>query len=177
MFLADQVPHVLDWDEIDRLIDHLIPQFEGEFDGIVMITQGGMIPGGILCEAMGIKNVHTAAVHTVETAQEQMAWPTFLQFPIDALVTGKRLIVVDDIWAKGTNMVMVKSRLEATGAKAETAVLHFRPKDNLFPDTGPDYYGAITDEEIVYPWRPPHLHGGYGLPSRYGGSNPVARND
>jgi hypoxanthine phosphoribosyltransferase len=132
-----------------------MPQFDGEFDGLVMITRGGLIPGGILCEAMGIKSVHTAAIHLPKTDNQAMAWPTFLQFPIDALVTGHRLLVVDDIWTRGTNMVIVKSRLEAAGARVETAVLHFRPKSNLFPDSGPDYYGAITDEYIIYPWETP----------------------
>jgi len=144
---------VLTWDDVDRVIEHLLPQFNGEFDGLVMITRGGLFPGGILCEAMGIKNVHTAAVQFANTPSDTMAWPTFLQFPVDTLVTGKRLLVVNDIWASGTNMVAVKSRLEAAGAYVETATLHFRPRSTLFPDTGPDYYGAITDQFIIYPWN------------------------
>ena len=30
---------VLTWEEVDRLIDHLIPQFEGEFEAMVVITR------------------------------------------------------------------------------------------------------------------------------------------
>ncbi len=146
---------ILTWADVDAVIAHLLPQFNHEYDGLVMITRGGLFPGGILCEAMGIKNVHTAAVRTVESSHEAMAWPTFLQFPIDAVVTGKRLLVVDDIWTNGINMVAVRGRLEAAGAKVETAVLHFRPKANFFPNTGPDYYGAITDRFIIYPWNTP----------------------
>ncbi|NIP25205.1 MAG: hypothetical protein GWO38_15655, partial [Phycisphaerae bacterium] len=64
MFPQQELPQeILTWDDIDKLIDHLIPQFNGEFDGLVMIPRGGLIPGGILCEAMDIRNVHTAAVH------------------------------------------------------------------------------------------------------------------
>ena len=37
---------VLTWSDVDKLIDHLIPQFEVEFDAMVMITRGGLIPGG-----------------------------------------------------------------------------------------------------------------------------------
>ena len=143
---------ILTWDDVDMTAAHLLPQFNGEFDALVMITRGGLFPGGILCEAMDIKAVHTAAVKLADTPGETMAWPAFLQFPADSLVKGKRLLVVDDIWAEGVNMVAVKSRLEAAGAYVETAVLHFRPRDNLFPNAGPDYYGAITDRFIVYPW-------------------------
>ncbi len=156
MFSEDYIPQeVLSWDDVDQVIDHLLPQFNAEYDAIVMITRGGLFPGGLLSEAMGIKNIHTAAVHFTRPAKGSIIWPTFIQFPIDALITQKRLLVVDDIWAQGVNMVAVKGRLEAAGAIVETAVLHFRPKANLFPETGPDYYGAITSRYIIYPWNTP----------------------
>jgi len=44
----------LTWDDVDKLIDHLLPQFQGEFDTMVIITRGGIIPGGMLAEATGI---------------------------------------------------------------------------------------------------------------------------
>jgi hypothetical protein len=53
--------------------------------------------------------------------------------------------------------VFAKGRVAAAGARAETSVLHYRPRSNLFPSTGPDYFGAITDRYIVYPWEPPPL--------------------
>jgi len=154
MFPAEEnLPReILSWEDIDRVIDHLLLQFNHEYEGLVMITRGGLFPGGMLCEAMDIHNIHTAAVHIAETPTGKMAWPTFMQFPVDTLVTGRRLLVVDDLWADGVNIIAVKSRLEAAGAMVETAVLHYRPKSSLFPDSGPDYYGAITDRYIIYPW-------------------------
>ncbi|MGE5462960.1 MAG: hypothetical protein ACM3PS_06385, partial [Syntrophothermus sp.] len=53
---------LISWDEVDRLIDHLIPQFKREFTAMVMITRGGIIPGGMLAEAMDITHILTAAV-------------------------------------------------------------------------------------------------------------------
>lgn len=145
----------LTWDDIDKLIDHLLPQFRGEFDALLMITRGGMIPGGILSEAMGIKNVLTAAVHFDETIDQKLAWPTFMQFPADTLVTGKRVLIVDNIWGSGRTPVMVRGRLTAAGAQPEVAVLHYRPTSSIFHDAGPDYYGAITTRFIIYPWESP----------------------
>jgi len=63
------------------------------------------------------------------------------------------MLIVDDIWANGRAIMIVQGRLAAAGCQAETAVLHYRMKSNLFPDAGPDYYGAITDRYIVYPWE------------------------
>jgi len=152
---TDDLPReVLTWNDVDALIDHLLPQFRGEFDGLLMITRGGLIPGGYLVEALGIEHVLTAAVHFDPAVNYKLAWPTFMQFPNDALLVNRRILIVDDIWANGRNMVVVKSRVIAAGGQPETAVLHYRPRSNLFPNTGPDYYGAITDRYIVYPWEP-----------------------
>ena len=52
----------LTWNDVDKLIDHLLPQFEGDFEIMVIITRGGIIPGGLLAEATGIPTVLTAAV-------------------------------------------------------------------------------------------------------------------
>ena len=143
------------WNHIDMLIDHLLPQFSGEFDGLIMITRSGLIPGGCLVEALGIEHVLTASIYFQASIERRLAWPTFVQFPSDALLVGRRILIVDDIWADGYNIVFAKGRTIAAGAHAETAVLHYRPRSNLFPNTGPDYYGAITDRYIVYPWEPP----------------------
>lgn len=152
---------ILRWVDIDRLIDHLVPQFRGEFDGLLMITKGGLVPGGILSESMGITHVLTASVYFPDEVDQKLAWPTFVQFPSDTLLTDRRILVVDDIWANGRANMIVRGRLAAVGCECETAVLHYRMRSNLFQDTGPDYYGAITDRYIVYPWessvRPPGI--------------------
>ena len=46
---------VLTWDDVDRLIGSLLPQFRGVFEAMIMITRGGIVPGGILSEALDIK--------------------------------------------------------------------------------------------------------------------------
>ena len=148
-----QKREILSWNDVDRLIDHLIPQFEGEFDGLLMITKGGLVPGGILSEAMGITHVLTASVYFPDDVDQKLAWPTFVQYPADTLLTGRRILVVDDIWANGRAIMIVQGRLHAAGCKFETAVLHYRMKSNLFPNTGPTYYGAVTDRYIIYPWE------------------------
>lgn len=144
---------VLSWLDVDMLIDHLLPQFRGEFEGVLMITKGGLIPGGILSHAMDIKHVLTASVYFPDEVNQKLAWPTFIQFPPDTLLTNRRILIVDDIWANGRALAVVQGRLAAVGCEFETAVLHYRMRSNLFPGLGPDYYGAITENYIVYPWE------------------------
>lgn len=148
---------LLTWQDVDKLIDHLLPQFEGEFDAMVMITRGGIVPGGLLAEAIGLTHILTAAVDFPAQMEMEktklMAWPQFIQFPEDSLVRGRRTLVVDDVWGSGRTITSVKHRVSAAGGFPSTCVFHFNPYRNLFTTAKPDYYAAVTDAHIVYPWE------------------------
>jgi hypoxanthine phosphoribosyltransferase len=165
---------ILTWGDVDSLIDHLLPQFEGEFEAMVVITRGGIIPGGLLAEALGLTHILTAAVDFpaqikmeksnidlkrkstlkhLDTFQPLMAWPQFIQFPEDRALRGRRTLVVDDVWGSGRTITAVKIRVSAAGGFPFTCVMHFNPYRNLFGSSRPDYYAAITDAYIIYPWE------------------------
>jgi hypoxanthine phosphoribosyltransferase len=148
---------MLTWEDVDKLIDHLLPQFETEFEAMVIITRGGVIPGGLLAEAMGISHILTAAVDfPAQMEMEEaklMAWPQFIQFPEEKAVRGRRTLVVDDVWGSGRTITSVKIRISAAGGLPSTCVLHFNPYRNLFGTSRPDYYAAVTDAHIIYPWE------------------------
>ena len=144
---------VLSWDDVNRLIDELLPQFRGGYDALLMITRGGVVPGGILSEALDIKYILTAAVEFHTGVQKRLAWPTFLQFPGDSLLRGRNILVVDDVWGSGRTIMTVKSRIETAGASAELCVLHYKPAESMFRDAAPDYYAAVTDAWVIYPWE------------------------
>ena len=148
---------VITWDDVDRLIQYLLPQFEREFTAMVMVTRGGIIPGGMLAEAMGITHILTAAVDfPAELAGERdklKFWPQFIQFPSDNLLRGRPTLIVDDVWGSGRTITAVKNRVSAAGGFPQTCVLHFNPYRNLFGASRPDYYAAVTDAHIVYPWE------------------------
>jgi hypoxanthine phosphoribosyltransferase len=148
---------VLTWDDVTKLIDHLLPQFEGEFDAMVMITRGGIVPGGILAETMGLAHILTAAVDFPAQMEMEkaklLAWPQFLQFPEDRLLSGRRTLVIDDVWGSGCIITSVRHRVAVAGGSPYTCVLHFNPYRNLFGSARPNYYAAVTDAHIVYPWE------------------------
>lgn len=148
---------LLSWQDIDALIDHLLPQFDTEFEAMVMITRGGIIPGGLLAEALGITQVLTAAVDfPAQIEQEKarlFAWPQFIQFPENHLLEGRRTLIVDDVWGYGRTISAVKTRVSASGGFPSTCVFHYNPYRSLFGKIRPDYYAAITDAHIIYPWE------------------------
>lgn len=148
---------VLTWDDVDKLMEILVAQLRntGPFDSMLMITRGGIIPGGMIAEQMDILNVLTAAVDfPIEVEGRPLAvWPEYLQFPADSLLTDRSILIVDDVWGSGRTSTSVRGRVEAAGGKPYTCVLHFNPYRSLFTKAKPDYYAAVTDAWIVYPWE------------------------
>jgi len=150
----------LTWEDVDKLIDVLMPQLRaaGHFDAMIMITRGGIVPGGLLAEALNLSVVLTAAVDfpselDLDEKARLLVWPKFLQFPEDSLLSGRRVIIVDDVWGSGRTATAVKSRCQAATATPFTCVMHFNPYRSLFSRAEPDFYGAVTDAHIVYPWE------------------------
>lgn len=148
---------LLSWEDVDRLVDVLLPQLKtvGPFDAMVMITRGGVVPGGLLAEALAIRHLLTAAVDFPSESETAglMAWPSFLQFPEADLLKGRRTLIIDDVWGSGRTSTAVRGRVQAAGATPFTCVFHFNPYRSLFSKAEPDFYAAITDAYIVYPWE------------------------
>ncbi len=148
---------LLTWEDVDVLIDVLLGQLReaGPFDALVMITRGGIIPGGMICEALDIQDVLTAAVRFTPGLDNEplAAWPQFLQFPHDKLLEGRRTLIVDDVWGSGRTNTAVQGRVKAAGGQPASCVLHFNPYRSLFNKARPDYFAATTDAWIVYPWE------------------------
>jgi len=157
MHPSDRRRELVTWKEVRQLIDHLLPQFRREFSALVMVTRGGIIPGGMLAEAMNITHLLTAAVdfpaQLLQEKTSMLAWPEFIQFPSGDQLMGRNTLIVDDVWGSGRTMTAVKNRVSAAGGFPESCVLHFNPYRNLFGTGRPDYYAAVTDAFIVYPWE------------------------
>lgn len=148
---------LLTWEDVNALVEHLIPQFGENIEAMVIITRGGIVPGGMICERLNIEDVLTAAVDFPFEAERAgaklLAWPRFIQFPADDRLLGRRVLIVDDVWGSGRTITAVKNRVSAAGGFPLTCVLHFNPYRSLFSQAKPDYYAAETDAYIIYPWE------------------------
>ncbi|GAA5337302.1 phosphoribosyltransferase [Thermus antranikianii] len=143
----------LSWEELLRLVRRLAGRLrEEEFDLILGIARGGLIPTALLAQALGARDILTAAVMFYE-GEETLPEPVFLQFPPDPLLFGKRVLVVDDVWDSGRTAWAVKARVRQAGGFPLVATLHFKPGRNQFPDE-PDVYAEATEAWVVYPWAP-----------------------
>lgn len=149
----------LQWSDVEGLVAQLADRLRdpANFDAILCITRGGMIPGCLLSEKLGIRNIMVAAVMFFEGPGKRVRRPFFWQFPADELLLNKRVLVVDDIWSDGRMAMAVKIRVVAAGGRPEVAVLHYRPEFSEFPNEGPDYSAVVIDRRwFVYPWDKPN---------------------
>jgi hypoxanthine phosphoribosyltransferase len=171
---------ILSWADVDALLEHLIPQFYGSYDAMLMISRGGIIPGGMIAERLNLGTLLTAAIQFPEEEPHELpssigdrilppfpspepagqkpilGLPSFRQFPADSLLHGRRTLVVHHVWNHGRTINAVAGRVEAAGGAPELCVLHYKPTRSIFPNLKPDYFAAITDDYIIYPWEVQH---------------------
>lgn len=144
----------LTWEGVETLIANTLPALKNfTFDAVLAITRGGIIPGGIIAERLGVTKVFVASVDFYSDETANMDFPVFMQFPVDSLLRGEHVLIVDDLWDKGREVTSVRERVEQTGGKATTFVMHYKPHRSIFPNSAPDFYTAITEDWIIYPWE------------------------
>ncbi len=145
----------LTWDDVDDLIScELVPRLrKNDYDVVLAITRGGIVPAGMIAEQLAIQPILVASVDFYEDSEHELDWPVFMQFPSDSLLRGQRVLIVDDVWYRGLEALSVSERVEQAGGRPTSVVLHYKPAYSQFEDQSPDYYGAETDNWIIYPWE------------------------
>jgi uncharacterized protein len=143
---------VVSWAELERLVGDLAERVRGEYDVMLAITRGGLVPAGILAYALGIRNILIAAVAYYDDEGRPGPEPLFLQFPADPLLVGRRVLIVDEVWDSGTTIHAVAERVRRAGGQPTTAVLHYKPGRSTVPDE-PDHHVVTTDRWVVYPFK------------------------
>ena len=150
---AAQERDVVTWDELDRLIGELADRLaREEFDLMLAITRGGLVPAGMLAYRLRIRNILVAAVEFYDDHGQPGPHPTFLQFPADPLLRGQRVLIVDEVWDSGTTIHAVTARVLQAGGIPTTAVLHWKPRRSVVAGA-PDVHAVTTDAWVVYPFK------------------------
>lgn len=143
----------ISWNDVERMIATLLAKIPRDYyDNILVITRGGMVPACMISERTEIRNILCAAVVFYQGRSPSLAAPMFVQFPSDDQVSGRRILVIDDVWDTGSTIVAVRDRLKAAGATVDCCVLHYKPTHSKFPGQAPDYYAELVSGWIVYPW-------------------------
>lgn len=156
MKVEQPLKRILGWHDISRQVDQLVARLRADYDAVLVVTRGGMVPACLISEKLNIRNILVAAVHLYTGIGETRNAPLFVQFPSDELLNGKSILIVDDVWDSGRTAMAVIERVRIAGGQPELAVLHYKPRASRFPDNQPDFYAELTDDWIVYPWDDEH---------------------
>lgn len=139
-------------EELLVLVDRLVEMLRGQsFDHLLLISRGGLVPGGYLAKRVPFYDILVASIMWYE-GERKLEQPVVLQFPPETLLHGKRILIVDDVWDTGGTLALVSHMCRRAGAIVSVATLHFKPEQSKH-DGKPDFFAEKTDDWIVYPWE------------------------
>lgn len=144
----------LTWDDIQECVARIICRLDKDYDCMLVVTRGGLVPACLISEQIDLRNILVAAVMFYTGVDQTLEDPIFLQFPADPLLAGKKILVVDDVWDSGKTIMAVKARVEEAQGHPSIAVLHYKPERSQFAEAQPDFWGKETSDWLVYPWDP-----------------------
>lgn len=143
---------VVGWPDLEELVERLALEIRGDFDALLAVTRGGLVPAGMLAYRLGIRNILVAAVAFYDDEGKPGTEPSFLEFPADPVLHGRRILVVDEVWDTGTTIAAVVDRIRQAGGEPTTAVLHYKPHRSRVT-LEPDHHAVTTDAWVVYPFK------------------------
>ena len=118
-------------------------------DCVLSIARGGLLIGGALGYALGIKNVSVMNVEFYTDIGEHLQEPLMLPPTPKAIdLSGMKILVADDVADTGKTMELVHEFLGDHVVEVRTAVIYEKPH-SIFK---PDYVWRKTDKWINFPW-------------------------
>jgi hypoxanthine phosphoribosyltransferase len=143
---------VLTWGDLDALVARLAASVGRDHDLVLAITRGGLVPAGMLAYRLDLRAILVAGVVFYRPDGGTHPAPRVLHFPDDGLMTGKRVLVVDEVWETGETMTEVVRRVRSAGGTPTSAVVHYKPGRSRV-DGGPDHFAALVDGWVTYPYK------------------------
>ncbi|RRO81812.1 phosphoribosyltransferase [Corynebacterium bovis] len=123
-------------------------------DVVLSIARGGLLIGGALGYALGIKNVSVINVEFYTDVDQRLEQPVMLPPTPEAVdLTGMKVLIADDVADTGGTLRLVQEYCAAHVAESRTAVIYEKPHSVITPD----YSWRTTDRWIDFPWsnQPP----------------------
>lgn len=150
--MLDPEPIAVTWDELDRLVEVLAEKVGSDYDLVLAITRGGLVPAGILAYRLDLREILVAGVEFYTTGGKTHEAPRFGHFPDAKLLRDKRILVVDEVWESGETMAAVLDRTRAASGRPISAVIHYKPGRSRVAFE-PDHYAALAHGWVTYPYK------------------------
>ncbi|MDQ2758036.1 MAG: phosphoribosyltransferase [Actinomycetota bacterium] len=142
---------ILTWDGFGEATRDLAQQVVDDWrpDMILSIARGGLLIGGALGYALGIKNTYTMNVEFYTGVDERLEVPRILPPAPDFVDLGDaRVLVADDVADTGHTLRSVQDFVAGKVGEVRTAVIYEKPHSVVRCD----YVWRRTDRWINFPW-------------------------
>jgi hypoxanthine phosphoribosyltransferase len=144
---------IMSWDLFNELAKKVAIKMRADNykpDFMVGLARGGWVLSRVLCDYLGIKDLVSLKVeHWGVTATPD--GKAKIKYPIDIDLSGRHVVVVDDITDTGESMKVAIEYIKTLNPKTvKTAALRNINGSSFTPD----YYGdEITWRWVVFPWN------------------------
>ena len=144
---------IMSWALFDKLAKNVAVKIkESGFnpDFMVGLARGGWVLSRVLCDYLGVKDLVSLKVeHWGVTATPDGR--AQIKYPFDIDLTGRNVLVVDDITDTGESMIIAEEYVQSMNpASIKTAALRHIEGSKFTPD----YYGdVISWRWVVFPWN------------------------
>jgi hypoxanthine phosphoribosyltransferase len=152
---------VMTWDHLGEASRHLaqVVVDSGYVPDIVLaIARGGLLPGGAVAYALGVKNSCAMNVEFYTDVDQRLEVPLILPPAPELIDLGdSKMLIVDDVADTGRTLEVVEQFCEGKVAEVRTAVLYEKSQSVVKCD----YVWRRTDRWIDFPWSStPPVEGG-----------------
>ncbi len=131
----------MDWIQFDQEIQALSGKINSQFDVIVGIVRGGLIPARLLSKYLGVKELYCLTVQKQGNERKVVT-------EITARLQNKKVLLVEDILETGKSLMVAKKYLETKGANVSTAALCVMPISEIEPN----FYLKKVEKLVPFPW-------------------------
>lgn len=138
-----------DFGEAIRELASMIVASGRQYDLVLGLARGGLIPAGALAYALNIKPCASMNVELYTDIEETLPEPIVLPPLISASdLAAKRVLVVDDVADSGRSLKFVMEMLERWGVDADSAMILEKPRSVYKPT----FAWKLVEGWIDFPW-------------------------
>lgn len=142
----------LSWRDIEEQCIKLAEEIKRRginFDLIVGLARGGLVPARVLCDLLNYEELYTVGVKFYTGIAETGEEPRIIH-PVQIDITAKRVLLVDDIADTGQSLILAKKHLEENRAReVAVATLVKKPQSEFTPD----FFVRETGAWVIFPWE------------------------
>ncbi len=140
------------WDEIYELLLSLAKRIRetGHLPEVIVgVSRGGWPPARVMSDLLENQNLANMKVVFYKDIGVRNRAPVITQ-PVTSEVTGKRVLVVDDVADSGLSLREVSKHLKRKGARdIKVCTIYLKPRSVFTPD----FYARKTTKWVIFPWE------------------------